>query len=80
MSLECKVQIRIANLQGAKAKAVRDALAPDNTDFPKGQSISMKTEKDALVITVNGGTLPQFIATLDEVLEHAGVALEATRQ
>lgn len=78
MSLECKVQIRIAELSESTAIAVRDALAPDNIEFPQGQSIKMDVTADSLIVIVNGGTLTQFIATVDEVLEHASVALEAT--
>ncbi len=80
MSLEFKVRIRIAELSGPMAVAVRDALAPDNIDFPSGQSIKMEVSGDSLIVAVSGGTAAQFIATVDEVLEHASVALEAARQ
>lgn len=80
MSLVCKVQIRIANLPKTVAVAVQEALAPDNVKFPPGQSVKMNTQKDALIITVEGGTIAQFIATVDELLEHAHVALEVTAQ
>lgn len=80
MSLECRVQIRIHSLPRSKAAAVLDALGPDNVGFPEGQSVRMGSDSDSVEITVEGGTPGQFIATVDEILEHAQVALEATSQ
>lgn len=74
------MQIRIADLPGSMAAALHDALAPDNVDFPQGQSMNMEVTGDTLTISVSGGTLAQFIATVDEVLEHASTALGAASQ
>ena len=80
MSPRCVARIQIRELSSAKAAAIRDALAPDNVEFPAGQSISMSVSSGVLEITVDGGTIGQFVATVDEVLEHVQVALGATSQ
>ena len=80
MSPKCRVQIHIAKMPKTMAIAVKDALTPDNIKFPQSQSIDMQVRDDSLVITIEGGTMGQFISTVDEVLEHVHIAIEATGQ
>ncbi len=57
--------------------AVRNALEPDNVDFPKGQSLDVRNTDNGLVFDFQGsGDMRKFIATIDEVLEHTQVALK----
>ena len=80
MSQNCKVEIIINNISDEKAEAVKNSLAPDNIDFPDG--LLMKVEKidNKLVFSFsNSGNMGKLISTVDEVLEHANLALEVIK-
>jgi len=80
MSQNCKVEIIINNISDEKAKVVKNSLAPDNIDFPDG--LLMKVEKidNKLVFSFsNSGNMGKLISTIDEVLEHANLALEVIK-
>ena len=80
MSQKCKVEIIINNISDHKAKAIEKSLAPDNVNFPDG--LSMKVEKidNKLVFSFsNSGNMGKLISTVDEVLEHANLALEVIK-
>jgi hypothetical protein len=80
MSQNCKVEIIINNISDEKARVVKNSLAPDNIDFPDG--LLMKVEKidNKLVFSFsNSGNMGKLISTIDEVLEHANLALEVIK-
>ena len=80
MSQNCKVEIIINNISDEKAQVVKNSLSPDNIDFPDG--LSMKVEKidNKLVFNFsNSGNIGKLISTIDEVLEHANLALEVIK-
>ena len=80
MSQNCKVEIIINNISDEKAEVVKNSLAPDNIDFPDG--LLMKVEKidNKLVFSFsNSGNMRKLISTIDEVLEHANLALEVIK-
>ena len=80
MSQNCKVEIIINNISDEKAEVVKNSLAPDNIDFPDG--LLMKVEKidNKLVFSFsNSGNMGKLISTIDEVLEHANLALEVIK-
>ena len=80
MSQNCKVEIIINNISDEKAKVIKNSLAPDNIDFPDG--LLMKVEKidNKLVFSFsNNGNMGKLITTVDEVLEHANLALEVIK-
>jgi hypothetical protein len=80
MSQNCKVEIIINNISDEKAKVVKNSLSPDNIDFPDG--LLMKVEKidNKLVFSFsNSGNMRKLISTIDEVLEHANLALEVIK-
>ena len=80
MSQNCKVEIIINNISDEKAKVVKKSLEPDNIDFPDG--LLMKVEKidNKLVFSFsNSGNMRKLISTIDEVLEHANLALEVIK-
>jgi hypothetical protein len=80
MSQNCKVEIIINNISDEKARVVKNSLAPDNIDFPDG--LLMKVEKidNKLVFSFsNSGNMGKLIPTIDEVLEHANLALEVIK-
>ena len=80
MSQNCKVEITVNNISDDKAKAVEKSLAPDNINFP--DDLSMKVEKidNKLVFSFsNSGNMGKLISTIDEVLEHANLALEVIK-
>ena len=80
MSQNCKVEIIINNISDEKAQVVKNSLSPDNIDFPDG--LLMKVEKidNKLVFSFsNSGNMRKLISTIDEVLEHANLALEVNK-
>ena len=80
MSQNCKVEIIINNISDEKAKVVKNSLAPDNIDFPDG--LLMKVEKidNKLVFSFsNSGNMGKLVSTVDEILEHANLALEVIK-
>jgi tRNA threonylcarbamoyladenosine modification (KEOPS) complex Pcc1 subunit len=80
MSQNCKVEIIIDNISDEKAKVIKKSLEPDNIDFPDG--LFMKVEKidNKLVFNfTNNGNMRKLISTIDEVLEHANLALEVIK-
>ena len=80
MSQNCKVEKIINNISDEKAKVVKNSLSPDNIDFPDG--LLMKVEKidNKLVFSFsNSGNMRKLISTIDEVLEHANLALEVIK-
>ena len=80
MSQNCKVEIIINYISDEKAQVVKNSLAPDNIDFPDG--LLMKVEKidNKLVFSFsNSGNMGKLISTIDEVLEHANLALEVIK-
>ena len=80
MSQNCKVEIIIDNISDEKAKVVKKSLAPDNTDFPDGLSLKVEKIDNKLVFSFsNSGNMGKLISTVDEVLEHANLALEVIK-
>ena len=80
MSQNCKVEIIINNISDEKAQVVKNSLSPDNIDIPDG--LLMKVEKidNTLVFSFsNSGNMRKLISTIDEVLEHANLALEVIK-
>ena len=76
MSQKCTVEIIIHNISDEMARSVEKSLEPDNIDFP--DNLSMKVEKidNKLVFNFsNSGNMGKLISTIDEVLEHANLAL-----
>ena len=75
-----QVEITVNNISDDKAKAVEKSLAPDNINFP--DDLSMKVEKidNKLVFSFsNSGNMGKLISTIDDVLEHANLALEVIK-
>lgn len=77
MSLRCKVQVTLNNLQKSKAESVRKALEPDNVDFPENLTLQVENIDNKLVLNFQSqGNMKKLIATVDEVLEHVQVSLK----
>jgi len=77
MSLTCKVQITLNNISEKKAQTVRQALEPDNIDFPENLTLKVENIDNKLVFDFQSqGSMKKLIATVDEVLEHVQVALK----
>jgi hypothetical protein len=80
MSQNCKVEIIINNISNEKAKVVKKSLEPDNIDFPDGLSLKVEKIDNKLVFSFsNSGNMGKLISTVDEVLEHANLALEVIK-
>ena len=77
MSLKCNVEIALNNLSKKKATAIKNALEPDNVNFPKGLSFEIKNIDNKLVFNFQSiGDTKKLVATVDEVLEHVKLASE----
>ena len=80
MSQNCKVEIIINNISDEKAKVVKNSLSPDNIDFPDGLLTKVEKIDNKLVFSFsNSGNMRKLISTIDEVLEHANLALEVIK-
>ena len=77
MSLTCQVKVILNNISKEKAETVKKALEPDNVNFPEGLSLYVENIDNKLVFNFESKkNMKQFIATIDEVLEHVQVALK----
>ena len=77
MSQTCKIRITVRDMSKEKIKAVYESLEPDNVDFPKGLSMSMKQESDVLFLDFKGTdkAVASLAPTIDEVLGHVQTVL-----
>ena len=77
MSLKCQVQVVLNNISKEKAKTVKNALEPDNVNFPEGLSLYVENIDNKLVFNFESKkNMKQLIGTIDEILEHVQVALK----
>ena len=77
MSLTCQVQIILNNLSKEKAQTVKDALDPDNVNFPQGLSLNVENIDNKVVFNFESeDNMKKLIGTIDEVLAHVQVALK----
>ena len=77
MSQTCKIRITVRDMSKERIKAVYESLEPDNVDFPKGLSMSMKQESDVLFLDFKGTdkAVASLAPTIDEVLGHVQTVL-----
>jgi len=77
MSLKCNVQVTLNNISKKKAVAIKNALEPDNVNFPKGLSFEIKSIDNKLIFNFQSiGDTSKLTATVDEVLEHVKLVSE----
>jgi tRNA threonylcarbamoyladenosine modification (KEOPS) complex Pcc1 subunit len=77
MSLTCQVQIILNDLSKEKAQTVKEALDPDNVNFPKGLSLIVENIDNKVVFNFQSeDSMKKLIGTIDEVLAHVQVALK----
>ena len=77
MTIKCKVQVVLDNISKKNAMVIKNALEPDNVNFPKGLSFEIKSIDNKLVFNFQSiGDTKKLIATVDEVLEHVKLVSE----
>jgi len=77
MPLMSKIQVTLNNISKKKATTIKNALEPDNVNFPNGLSLEIDNVDNKLVFNFQGiGDTKKLIATIDEVLEHVKLASE----
>ena len=77
MSLTCQIQVVLNNISKEKAETVKNALEPDNVNFPEGLSLYVENIDNKLVFNFESrDNMKQLIGTIDEVLEHVQVSLK----
>ena len=80
MSQKCKVRINLNEISSKKVSSVKKALEPDNINFPKGLSLDIEQKGNCLILNFqNEVDMKKLISTIDEVLEHANIALEVIK-
>ncbi|CDI06195.1 MAG: KEOPS complex subunit Pcc1 [Candidatus Nitrosotenuis sp.] len=74
--MEAKIRITLSNISEKKAAAIKNALEPDNVDFPKGLSLTVENLDNALVFNFQStDNMKKLTSTIDEVLAHVQMAL-----
>ena len=77
MSLTCQVQIILNNISKEKAETVKEALEPDNVNFPEGLSLYIENIDNRLVFNFESKkNIKQLTNIVDEVMKHIQVALQ----
>jgi len=77
MPLKCNVEVIINNISKKKATSIKNALEPDNVNFPKGLSFEIKSIDNKLVFNFQCiGDTKKLASTVDEVLGHVKLASE----
>ena len=77
MPLTSKVQFTLSNISKKRASALKNALEPDNVNFPNGLSLEINNIDNKLVFNFQGnGDTKKLISTIDEILEHVKLASE----
>ncbi len=77
MSLTCQVEIILNNISKEKAETVKEALEPDNVNFPEGLSLYIENIDNRLVFNFESKkNIKQLTNTVDEVMKHIQVALQ----
>ena len=77
MPLKCSVQVTLNNVSKKKAIAIKNALEPDNVNFPKGLSFEIMNIDNKLIFNFQSiGDTSKLTATIDEVLEHVKLVSE----
>jgi tRNA threonylcarbamoyladenosine modification (KEOPS) complex Pcc1 subunit len=75
--MDSRVRIVINDISKKKADAIKNALEPDNVDFPEGLSFEIENLDNALVFNFHStGNMKKLTATIDEVLAHVQMALK----
>lgn len=75
--MDTRVRIVINQITKQKAEAIKNALEPDNVDFPEGLSFEMENLDNTLVFSFHStGNMKTLTATIDEVLAHVQMALK----
>ena len=66
MPLKCSVQVTLNNVSKKKATAIKNALEPDNVNFPKGLSFEIMNIDNKLVFNFQSiGDTKKLMATMD---------------
>ena len=75
---KCQVQIVLNDMPASKARALLEALEPDNTNFPDGLGLEASVGDDGRLVLdfSSNGEIGRMIGTIDEILEHIQVALK----
>lgn len=76
MSLTCQVRIVLNNISTEKARAIKQALEPDNVDFPEGLRLTIEIKENLVFKFESKDEIRKMTGTIDEILEHVQVALK----
>ena len=80
MSNSTRVKLSFSFNSSRAAKAVEEALRPDNIDFPEGLSMKQSVRENELYIEFySDGKMETLLNTVDEVLASVSAAVGALR-
>jgi hypothetical protein len=75
--METKIRITVSNISKKKADAIKNALEPDNVNFPEGLSFDIENLDNTLAFSFHStGDMKKLTSTVDEVLAHVQMALK----
>ncbi len=79
--METRISLKIDLEDKALAKAVEEALKPDNFDLPNSMEIHMTREGQIITIQVKVlDNLPNLTGTIQEIIQHCEVSLTSISQ
>ncbi len=79
--METRISLRIDFEDKILAKAVEEALKPDNSDLPNDMEISMTRRGRSITIQVKVlDNLPSLAGTIQEIIQHCEVSLRSITQ
>jgi len=76
--VEAEITIKYHNAK--VAKAIADAVSPDNYGTPTGLSVKTRTKKTKVVTKIRCQSFPPFIATIDDLLFSVATAEKTLRE
>lgn len=80
-AIECEARLRMRLENSSIADLVMRALQPDNQPLPEGLELSMRREDSELVFEIRSRRpIASLLATLDDIVASAILALKAARQ
>jgi len=74
-----ETEIKLVYKDPKKAKAVSEAISPDNVETPTGLSIQTSWTENTVITTVkyDGDNFMTFLSTIDDILSCVSVAEKA---
>lgn len=78
LDMQATVEIKLSLTDKSAANAVYQSIIADNVSIPKGLDITMKLEKDSIILIASTGSkVDTLISTVDDVLKSCQLSLDS---